>query len=65
MFPSWRDTYVYKGHPQSIYYEVTGGGNGTQIASELYLSHYHEATRYYHCTIVYDLADPGVLIFKC
>lgn len=64
MFPLWDDTYLYKGAPQGIYYEVTGGGQGTRISFEFYLSHYHSSTQYYHYLVDYDSANPGVYVFK-
>ena len=64
LFPLWDDTFIYLGQPQGIYYEITGAGEGSKITFEFYLSHYHGVTQYYHYTVAYDSADPGVYVIK-
>ena len=64
-YDRWDDSYIYQGQPQGIYYEITGAGpSGTRVAFEFYLSHYHGSTQYYHYTVEYDSANPGVFIVK-
>ncbi|KAG8525316.1 uncharacterized protein KY384_008960 [Bacidia gigantensis] len=54
------EQYVFKGQPQGIYYQV----EGTKITFEFYLSHYNDATQYYHYLLIYDTTQPGNVTFK-
>ncbi|RDW56507.1 hypothetical protein BP5796_13148 [Coleophoma crateriformis] len=54
------DLFIYEGTQQGIYYEVTGDIGSRKLVFEYYVSHYREASQYYHFTMSFYEATPGV-----
>jgi hypothetical protein len=71
------DTYVFAGTDQRIYYSVINNNRIVVRAAsisfhirepflqvESLFSHYHAPNEYYHYTVDYHLAKPGVFVIK-
>ncbi|RDW58609.1 hypothetical protein BP6252_13085 [Coleophoma cylindrospora] len=54
------DLYIYQGTQQGIYYEVTGAIGSRKLVFEYYVSHYQQPYQYYHFTMSFYEATPGV-----
>ncbi|KAJ7233006.1 hypothetical protein C8J57DRAFT_1146274 [Mycena rebaudengoi] len=64
VFPLWDDTYIYAGTNQRIYYSIINNNGPVGIVVEYLFSHYQAPTEYYHYTVEYSIARPGVFLVK-
>lgn len=60
----WGDLYIYQGTPQGLYYEVSGEIGSRTLIFEWYTSHYHQPNEYYHFTMEFVEANPGLILLK-
>src|ERR1700735_5412936 len=60
----WGDLFIYQGTPQGLYYEVSGETGARTLIFEWYTSRYHNSAEYYHFTMEFFEASPGVIVLK-
>ncbi|KAK4498185.1 hypothetical protein PRZ48_010842 [Zasmidium cellare] len=60
----WDDLYIYQGTQQGIYYQVSGATGTRVITFEFYTSAFQRPSEYYHFTMTFYEATPGVTLFK-
>lgn len=58
------DLYIYQGTQQGIYYQISGAIGQRRLDFEYYVSHYITSTEYYHFTMSFYEALPGVTDVK-
>ncbi|CAF0889063.1 unnamed protein product [Adineta steineri] len=63
-FPFWDDLFIYANTSQGIYYQSEGTAPNRQLIFEYYMSHYLQATQYYHFQVTFFENAPGVVQFK-
>lgn len=60
----WDDLYIYAGTQQGIYYQIEGAVGNRSLLFEFYTSAYQRPTEYFHFTMGFFEARPGVAVYK-
>lgn len=62
--PLWDDMFIFKNTTQGLYYQVDGTAPRRNTTFEFYLSHYGDATQYYHFLVIFYEAQPNIVTFR-
>ncbi|CAF1679053.1 unnamed protein product [Rotaria magnacalcarata] len=62
--PYWDDLFIYANTSQGIYYGTEGNAPNRTLIFECYMSHYNQASQYYHFQVVFFEAAPGIVQYK-
>lgn len=58
------DLYIYTDTQQGIYYDISGAVGAREVVFEYYVSHFAAPAEYYHFTVAFYEALPGVVDVK-